>query len=72
MIIGVNRCDFLKHHQQTDTIMTKCGVLFEVRTEFLTIIWMSFGFKGSNCCSDDHQLSGLPFVKSVTLFASQI
>jgi hypothetical protein len=26
--------------------MVKCGVLFEVRTEFLNIIYMNFGFKG--------------------------
>jgi hypothetical protein len=26
--------------------MVKCSVLFEVRTEFLNIIYMSFGFKG--------------------------
>jgi hypothetical protein len=26
--------------------MVKCGVLFEVRTELLCIIQMSFGFKG--------------------------
>jgi hypothetical protein len=26
----------------------KCGVLFEVRTEFLNIIQTSFGFKGLN------------------------
>jgi hypothetical protein len=25
--------------------MVKCGVLFEVRTDFLNIIWTSFGFK---------------------------
>jgi hypothetical protein len=28
--------------------MVKCGVLFEVRTEFLNIICTSFGFKGLN------------------------
>jgi hypothetical protein len=28
--------------------MVKCGVLFEVRTEFLNIIYTSFGFKGLN------------------------
>jgi hypothetical protein len=27
-------------------LMVKCGVLFEVRTEFLNIIWTRFGFKG--------------------------
>jgi hypothetical protein len=26
--------------------MVKCGVLFEVRTEFLNIIYTSLGFKG--------------------------
>jgi hypothetical protein len=26
--------------------MVKCGVYFAVRTEFLNIIWPSFGFKG--------------------------
>jgi hypothetical protein len=26
--------------------MVKRGVLFEVRTEFLNIIWISFGFIG--------------------------
>jgi hypothetical protein len=26
--------------------MVKCGVLFEVRTEFLNIIWTILGFKG--------------------------
>jgi hypothetical protein len=29
-------------------VMVKCGVLFEVRTEFLNIIYASFGFKGLN------------------------
>jgi hypothetical protein len=28
--------------------MVKCGVLFEVRTEFLNNIWTSFVFKGLN------------------------
>jgi hypothetical protein len=27
-------------------VMVKCGVYFAVRTEFLNIIWTSFGFKG--------------------------
>jgi hypothetical protein len=27
-------------------VMVKCGVLFEVRTEFLYTIYKSFGFKG--------------------------
>jgi len=29
-------------------VMVKCGVLFEVRTEFLNVILTSFGFKGLN------------------------
>jgi hypothetical protein len=29
-------------------VMVKCGVLFEVRTEFLNNIQTSFGFKGLN------------------------
>jgi hypothetical protein len=28
--------------------MVKCGVLFEVWTEFLNIIYTGFGFKGLN------------------------
>jgi hypothetical protein len=33
---------------QLNFVMVKCGVLFEVRTEFLyrLIIYMSFGYKG--------------------------
>jgi hypothetical protein len=31
--------------------MVKCGVLFEVRTEFLNIIQMNFGFEGLRCLS---------------------
>jgi hypothetical protein len=30
-------------------VMMKCGVLLEVRTEFLNIIWTTFGVKGLNC-----------------------
>jgi hypothetical protein len=29
-------------------VMAKCGVLFEVRTEFLNSIYTTFGFKGLN------------------------
>jgi hypothetical protein len=29
-------------------VMVTCCVLFEVRTEFLNIIYMNFGFKGLN------------------------
>jgi hypothetical protein len=27
-------------------VMVKCDVLFEVRTEFLNVVWTSFGLKG--------------------------
>jgi len=30
--------------------MVKCGVLFEVRSEFLNIIYKSFGFRGCQQC----------------------
>jgi hypothetical protein len=33
---------------QLISVMVKCGVLFEVRTEFLNITQTSFGFKGLN------------------------
>jgi hypothetical protein len=29
-------------------VMVKCGGLFEIRTEFISVIYMSFGFKGLN------------------------
>jgi hypothetical protein len=29
-------------------VMVKCGVLFEVRTEFLNTLWTSFDFRGLN------------------------
>jgi hypothetical protein len=32
-------------------VMVKCGVLFEVRTEFLNIIYTSFCFTGLKGCS---------------------
>jgi hypothetical protein len=35
--------------------MVKCGVLFEVRSEFLYIIWTSFGFKGLTCMTTELQ-----------------
>jgi hypothetical protein len=50
-------------------VMVKCGVFFAVRTEFLNIIWTSFGFKGlcvsffcvkfvhSHFCSDKYLAS---------------
>jgi hypothetical protein len=34
--------------------MVKCGVLFEVRTEFLNIIWTSFNFKGLKVDDGDY------------------
>jgi cytochrome bd-type quinol oxidase subunit 1 len=37
---------FLISINQMIFVMEKCGVLFEVRTEFLNIINISFGFKG--------------------------
>jgi hypothetical protein len=36
--------------------MVKCGVLFEVRTEFLNIIQTSFGFKGITSLNSVNQL----------------
>jgi hypothetical protein len=38
----------LNNINQLIVVMVKCGVLFEVRTEFLNIIYTSFGFKGLN------------------------
>jgi hypothetical protein len=29
-------------------VMVKCGVLYEVRSEFVNIVWTSFGFIGLN------------------------
>jgi hypothetical protein len=37
---------FLNNIKQLIHEMVKCGVLFEVRTEFLNIIYTSFGFRG--------------------------
>jgi hypothetical protein len=39
---------YLNSINQLIFVMVKCGVLFEVRTEFLNIISTSFGFKGLN------------------------
>jgi hypothetical protein len=36
MIISINQVIFVM----------KCGVLFEVRTEFLNVIYINFGFSG--------------------------
>jgi hypothetical protein len=38
MILSVNSDYFLKQHYQLILVMVKCGVLFEVRTEFLNNI----------------------------------
>jgi hypothetical protein len=35
----------LNNINQLIFVMMKCGVLFEVRTEFLNIIYTNFGFK---------------------------
>jgi hypothetical protein len=35
-------------------VMVKCGVLFEVQTGFLNIIWTSFGFKGLKVSDGDY------------------
>jgi hypothetical protein len=47
IILTVNR-DYISLNSinQLIFVMLKCGVLFEVRTEFLNIIYTSFGFKG--------------------------
>jgi hypothetical protein len=37
---------FLNTVNQLIFVMVKCGVLFEARTEFLNIIYTSFGFRG--------------------------
>jgi hypothetical protein len=47
MILTVNRdYYFLNNINQLIFVMVKCSVFFVVRTEFLNIIYMSFGFKG--------------------------
>jgi hypothetical protein len=38
----------LNNISQLISVMVKCGVLFEVRTEFLNNIYTSFVFKGLN------------------------
>jgi hypothetical protein len=35
-------------------VMVKCGVFFEVRTEFLNIIYTSFGFKALKVGDGDY------------------
>jgi hypothetical protein len=48
MILRLNRNYSLNSVKQLIFLIVKCGVLFEVRTEFLNIIYTSFGFKGLN------------------------
>jgi hypothetical protein len=51
MVLTVNSEYFLKQRLNLNSVnrlifvMVKCGVLFEVRTEFLNNIYTSFGFK---------------------------
>jgi hypothetical protein len=42
--------------------MAKCGVLFEVRTEFLNNIWTSFGFRGLISNTDKNILWSVVFL----------
>jgi hypothetical protein len=44
MVLGVNIS--LNSINELIFVMVKCGVPFEVRTEFLNIICRTFGFKG--------------------------
>jgi hypothetical protein len=48
MIVTVNRDITQKNINQLIVVVVKCCVFFEVRAEFLNIIYMSFGFKGLN------------------------
>jgi hypothetical protein len=38
MLLGLNGVYFLNSNNELIFVMVKCGVLFEVRTEFLNII----------------------------------
>jgi hypothetical protein len=38
MVLSINRDYFLEQHKQMMFVMVKCCVLFEVQTEFLTVI----------------------------------
>jgi hypothetical protein len=63
-----NNTKGLNSVNQLISVMVKCGVLFEVRTEFLNTIWTTFVFKGhlvtgflgvpvsSNKCWDGSQI----------------
>jgi hypothetical protein len=48
MVVTLNRIISLNGINQLIFVMVKCGVLFEVRTEFLNNIYTSFSFKGLN------------------------
>jgi hypothetical protein len=46
MCFVVNAIISLNNVIQLIFVMVKCGVLFEVRTGFLNIIYTSFGYRG--------------------------
>jgi hypothetical protein len=46
IILTVTAFIFLNSVKKLIFVMARCGVLFEVRTEFLNIVYTSFGFKG--------------------------
>jgi hypothetical protein len=46
MILKVNTDYFSKQHQTLVFVTVKCGVLFEVQTEFLNNVYTSFDSKG--------------------------
>jgi hypothetical protein len=48
MVLVVHIDISLNNTNDSIIVMVKCGVLFEVRTEFLNIILMKFGFEGFN------------------------
>jgi hypothetical protein len=52
--------------------MAKCGVFYAVRTEFLNIIQMSFGFKGKKELIDDlkYSIPTLELTNKITEMAS--
>jgi hypothetical protein len=56
MILGLNG-DYLL--ERNLLVMVKCGVLFEVRTDFLSIIKTSVGFKGGGLCKDSSSSEGI-------------
>jgi hypothetical protein len=56
MILRTNGYYFLKRIKQLIFVMVKCGVFYEVWTEFVNSIYTRLGFKGLNAqnlyCSD--------------------